>query len=46
MSEITTVQRPVLPFPNLVQHGIGDAADQVGRDPLNRPGFTGEFLVQ
>ncbi len=30
---IHPVQRPMLPLPDLVQHGIGDAADQVGRDP-------------
>ena len=29
---IHPVQRPPLPFPDLVQHRISDAADQVGRD--------------
>ena len=29
---IHPVQCPALPFANLVQNGIGDAADQVGRD--------------
>ncbi|AHI27598.1 hypothetical protein H845_3697 (plasmid) [Komagataeibacter xylinus E25] len=31
---IHPIQRPALPLPDLVQHGIGDAADQVGRDLL------------
>jgi len=29
---IHPVQRSALPFPHLIQHGIRDAADQVGRD--------------
>ena len=29
---IDRVERPVLPVANLVQHGVGDPADQVGRD--------------
>ena len=29
---IDCVERPVLPLAHLVEHGIGDPADQVGRD--------------
>jgi hypothetical protein len=32
---IDRVERPVLPLAHLVEHGIGDPADQIGRD-LNR----------
>jgi hypothetical protein len=31
-SEICGVERPVLPFPNLLEHGVGDPADQIGGD--------------
>src|SRR6202030_1473544 len=29
---VADIERPVLPFRNLVQHRIGDRRDQVGRD--------------
>jgi len=29
---IDRVERPVLPFPNLLEHGVGDPADQIGGD--------------
>ena len=29
---VVKIERPVLPFRNLVQHRIGDRRDQVGRD--------------
>src|SRR5437763_367950 len=29
---IDRVERPGLPFPHLLEHGVGDPADQVGRD--------------
>lgn len=43
-NRVHPVQRAVLPFPNLVQHSIGDAADRVGprsavrRGPPDGPG--------
>jgi hypothetical protein len=30
------IERPVLPFPNLVKDGVGDPADEVGRDVRGR----------